>query len=278
LTVTNLTIAASTNLTISIATNYLVTVMTNIEPSTPGVAIAPAGEATEFPAVPPPPETNTVLVVTNTGPTFTTNVTVSVAANASATRSPNQNVANVQQVRTIGNQITLRSNNVSFMVLTNLIVTSETNQVVSYATNYTITSVTNIVITPTNGVVYDYFLYTELTPPPDFTLASGESLILLVDGVRYGFTTGTSGTAFIGRKGFVSGLYRAPGEVLVAIGNAREVKVRFKGVSSVIERNMSASSRANFRWYLAKYFVPPPVPALPEKMAAVADQPQSSNR
>jgi hypothetical protein len=275
--VTNLTVAPNTNLTISIATNYLVTSMTNILPAFGGATVS-AGEGTEAPVVPPPPETNTVLVMTNPGPTFSTNVTVSVAANASATRSPNQNAANAQQVRTVSNQITTSSNNISVSVLTNYVVTSETNHVISYATNVAVISMTNIMVMPTNGVVYDYFLYTELTPPSDFTLAPGESLILLVDGVRYGFTTSTSGTAFVGRRGFTSGLYRVPGEVLVAIANAQEVKVRFKGVNSVIEREMSASSRENFRKYLAKYFVPQPTPAVPEKMAAAGAPFQSSTR
>src|SRR6185369_12424363 len=128
--------------------------------------------------------------------------------------------------------------------------------VVSYVTNYHILSVTNVVVAPTNFLAHDYFLYTELTPPPDFTLQSGESLVLLVDGTRYGFVQSQSGTAFVGRPGFNSGLYRVSPEVLVAIANAKEVRIRFKGANSSIERTMSANSRQNFRTFLLKYFSP----------------------
>jgi len=265
-TVTNLTVIPNTNLTISIATNYLVTSMTNFAPALGGAGSA--GESTEVAAVAPPAETNTVLAVTNPGPTFSTNVTVSLSANGSATRAPNQNAANAQQVRTVSSQITTSSNNISVSVLTNFVITAETNQIITFATNLAVSTFTNVMVTPTNGVVYDYFLYTELTPPSDFVLAPGESLILLVDGVRYGFAPSTSNTAFVGRRGFTSALYRTSGEVLVAIANAQEVKVRFKGLNNVIERDMSAGSRENFRQYLARYFVPQTPEAKPAKMAA----------
>ena len=61
----------------------------------------------------------------------------------------------------------------------------------------------------------------------EFTLASGESLVLVVDGVRHGFASTNSNTAFIARKGFTSTLHKVPPEVLVDIANARQVKVRF---------------------------------------------------
>ena len=151
--------------------------------------------------------------------------------------------------------------------MTNLVLTIETNLVVNYLTNSSVTASTNLVLTPANGVVYDYFLYSELVPPPDFTLAQGESLILLVDGVRYGFTPGQSGTAFVARKGYTSTLYRVPPEVLVAIANAKQVRVRCKGVNNVVERQLSSRSTANFRQFVAKYFAPPaPLPA-PKKVA-----------
>jgi hypothetical protein len=91
---------------------------------------------------------------------------------------------------------------------------------------------------------------------------------MLVDGVRYGFSPSPSSTSLVGRRGYNSTLYRVPPEVFVAIANAKVVKLRFKGVSSVVEREMNASSRKHFRQFLAKYFVPAAPPAAPAKMAA----------
>jgi hypothetical protein len=265
--VTNQTVVAVTNQTISVATNFLFTVMTNLSPLAPGSVVAAPG--TENVVATSPPETNAVLAVTNTGPALSTNVTVSVAANQSATIAPNQTAANSQLVRTFNNQLTTSSNNLTIAMMTNLVVTADTNQTVNFVTNSSIASVTNVIITPTNFLAYDYFLYTEMTPPPDFTLASGESLILLVDGVRYGFTQGQSGTAFVGRKNITSGLYRVPPEVLVAIANAKEVRIRFKGANSVVERTMNDNSKQNFKTFLVRYFsTEPTLDSSKKKMAA----------
>ena len=268
--VTNQTVTAVTNQTVSVATNFLFTVMTNLAPLTPGPLPAPGAENAVATS---PPETNAVLAATNTGPALSTNVTVSLAANQSATTSPNQTAANSQLVRTINNQFTTSSNNLTIAVMTNLIVSADTNQTVNYVTNSSIASITNIVITPTNLLAYDYFLYTEMTPPADFTLASGESLILLVDGVRYGFAQGQSGTAFVGRRNFMSGLYRVPPEVLVAIANAKDVRIRFKGVNSVVERTMNDSSKQNFKTFLVRYFSTEPTLESPKKKMATAVAP-----
>jgi hypothetical protein len=255
--VTNHTVNAITNQTISIATNFLFTTMTNVAPPIPGTAGSPQPEGD---AVIISAETNTVLAVTNTGPSVTTNLTVSLASNQSATTAPNQSGANNQFVRTYNNQITTASNNLTVSLMTNLVVTAETNQIVSYVTNYSFTTVTNTIITPTNFLAHDYFLYTEMTPPPEFTLQSGESLVLLVDGVRYGLSQSPSTTAFAGRKGYISGLYRVPPEVIVAIANAEEVRIRFKGVNSLIERTMNGRSKQNFKTFLVRYFVNDPAP------------------
>jgi len=265
--VTNATVNAITNQTISIATNLLFTTMTNLAPQLPGSH--GAGQTAEDVAATAAAETNTVVVVTNVGPTVTTNVTVSLAANQSATTAPNQTAANNQFVRTFNNQITTASNQLTISLMTNLVVTAETNQVISYSTNFTVVSVTNTTITPTNYLAHDYFLYTELIPPSDFTLQSGESLVLLVDGVRYGFGQTPSATAFIGRRGYTSGLYRVPPEVLVAIANAKEVRIRFKGTASTVERTMNESSKRNFKTFLVRYFAPEPTPdEASNKMAA----------
>lgn len=262
---TNQAVHAITNQTVSVATNLMVTSMTNLSPALP---LPPPPAAVENPGG-AAAETNGVAVVTNPAAALSTNATVSVANNASGSISPNQRTSNQQHIRTINNQLTTTSNNLSIAWMTNLVVTAETNLVVNYVTNTSVVSVTNVIITPTNGVAYDYFLYSELIPPPDFTLAPGESLILLVDGVRHGFSQGQSGTAFVARKGFTSSLYRVPPEVLVAIANARDVRVRFRGVNSVVERTLSRSSRQNFREFVAKYFAPPTAAGSQEKLAGI---------
>jgi hypothetical protein len=281
--VTNQTITPITNLTISTSSNFVYTLMTNLEPAQPSpVPIQPVGDAAAGTAgaggagaggAAPGAgaagaEPNVAATPTNAPPSITTNTTVSLANNATTTVAPNQRTANNQLLRTLNNQLNTRSNNLTISALTNLVTSAETNQVVSYVTNTAVISVTNFIVTPINGVAYEYFLYTELIPPPDFILAPGESLILLVDGVRHGFSPSQSGTALAGRRGYNSNLYRVPPEVFVAIANAKVVKVRFKGVNSVVEREMSSASRQHFREFLAKYFAPASPPAAPAKMAA----------
>jgi len=268
--VTNQTISAITNQTISIATNFLFTTMTNLSPQQPGVQAAPADEAAVAAAA--AAETNTFVAVTNPGPSLSTNFTLSVANNQSATTAPNQASANSQLVRTLNNQITTQSNNLTISLMTNLVVTAETNHVITYVTNYSIANVTNVLITPTNFFAREYYLYTELLPPSDFTLQTGESLVLLVDGIRYGLSQ-TPSPSFTGRKGFTSGLYRVPPEVLVAIANAQDVKIRFRGTTSMLERTMNTGSKQNFKTFLLKHFT--------EEPASTADTqsaPARSNR
>ena len=253
--VTNQVVNAITNQTISSSTNSFVTTVTS--PTAPVVAQQPqpvqgtgVGEAAD-PAL---GDAATLPPLTNAPATVSTNLTVSLASNQSGSAGPNQATANNQIVRTFNNQVTTTSNNLSVTLATNLVVSSETNEVVNYVTNTYFTAVTNTIIVPTNYLASDYFLYTEMTPPSDFTLQSGESLVLLVDGVRYGFSQSQPAAAFVGRKGFATGMYRVPPQVLVAIANAQEVRLRFKGVNSVIERDMNQSSRENFKTFLLRYF------------------------
>ena len=268
-TITNSVVTAVTNQTISLSTNLLYTVMTNLAAQTPGPSVTtPEAEAAAAATI----ETNTIASILPSGPSLSTNITISLANNQSSTATPNQTAANAQQVRTFNSQITTASNNLSISLLTNIVVTGDTNIIVAYVTNYSVAQVTNVVIFPTNYLAREYYLYTEMTPPADFTLQSGESLILLVDGVRYGLTQTPSSGTFIGRRRFTSGLYRVFPETLVAISNAKDVRVRFKGVNSAIERSMSSGSRQNFKDFLVRYFAPEPIIIMPAQKVATANQ------
>jgi hypothetical protein len=268
--VTNANIVAITNEVITIATNYLFTAMTNVAPQIGATGPLTEEAAAAAAATVPTNDTPTTVVQTNPGPAFTTNATVSLARNNSASTGPSQKGLNAQAVQTYNNQITTQSSNVTVTVMTNLVITMETNATIAYLTNTTISSVTNTTIAPVNEMAHDYFLYTELVPPADFVLPSGESLILLIDGTRYGFTAAQSGTAFVGRKGFTSTLYKATPDVLVAIANAQEVRIRLKGTTSTIERTMNQSSRRNFKTFLVRYFSPPVDSAPPPPATAAA--------
>jgi hypothetical protein len=122
--------------------------------------------------------------------------------------------------------------------------------------------------------IHDYYLYTEFTPPPDFTLQSGESLVLLVDGVRHGLAPTNSQTSFVARKGFQSNLYRVPPELLADIANAKEVKLRLKGVNAVLERDLNYWSRKNFRQFLLRYFSPEPAGEVETQQTKTSSNPE----
>ena len=271
---TNHIVNAITNQTITVSTNFLVTTMTNLVPvipSQPPAATAPptAGGEGADPAPAALTDAATLPPLTNTPTQISTNLTATIAKNQTASTSPNQATANNQIIRTLNNQISTTSNNLTVVMMTNLVVTADTNEVVNYVTNYTVSSMTNVTIIPKNTLVHDYFLYTEMTPPSDFTLQSGESLVLLIDGERYGLTQSPPASGFVGRKGFTTGMYRVQPEVLVAIANAQEVRLRFRGVNSAIEREMNQSSRDNFKKFLLHYFTnQPEVPGAPARNEA----------
>jgi hypothetical protein len=244
--VTNVTVVTITNLMVTMGTNTSRTLATNVAALPPATTAAPPTD-TEV-------AEGTQVVVT--APPNTTNETVTTASNLVLSKAPNQSSFVVSVQTQLSRQVTVSTNNISITAAENETRSFETNQVLTLQTNLTVVPVTNVVVTETNLLLRDYFLYTEVTPPPDFVLAPGESLVLLVDGVRHGFAPATSGTVFVSRKGYLSTLYRVPPELLVDIANAREVKVRIRGVNSVIERTMNTASRNTFKKFLAKYFVP----------------------
>ena len=104
----------------------------------------------------------------------------------------------------------------------------------------------------------DHFLLLEHTPIPEFTLASGESFNLLVDGTRHAFAPTNSPAAIVSRPGFTTLTFRATPQLFVDIANARNVELRLKGMANVVEKRLSRASVGEFKTYLLKYFQQPP--------------------
>lgn len=233
---TNIALNYLTNQTVSLTTNQQQTLATNLVAAPPRVADTNAPETIIAPA--------------------STNLSVTTASNVSATRAGNGTTtsANFQTQRS--RQVTTTDNNVSITTADNQLVTAETNLVVTVLTNMTLTSVTNLAVILTNLPVQDHFLVLEYTPPTDFTLAPGESLVLLVDGARYQLAPGTTQCVLVPRKGFSVVAYKATPQLFVDLANAKQVKLRVKGTSQIIERAMSQASRTNLKKFLVKFFAP----------------------
>ena len=103
----------------------------------------------------------------------------------------------------------------------------------------------------------DYYLVMELTPSPDFTLqSSGESLVLLIDGVRYGFAATNTVTPLVGRPGIQTAVYRVSGDLLVKIANAEELRIRLKGTANVMDELAPTSVAENFKRWMLDRFTP----------------------
>jgi hypothetical protein len=262
--VTNQVVKFSTNSVVSYVTNSVSTSATNTVSTLatnqiPLPTVSPAILSTNEESAPvvlahPAPEP------ANSGLTRTSDSSVSLSA------GNNQSVLslNTQSSVSFNNQSMTTHSNVAISTASSQLIRTESNQTVTAVTNFLVTSVTNQIILFTNLLIYDHLLYTEVTPPADFTLAPGDSLVLLVDGTRYAFSATSSTAAPFGRPGFSCTLYKVTPEVLVAIANAQEVRIRLRGVTSVIERTMNQASRQRFKAFLAKYYTPESVnPELP---------------
>lgn len=104
----------------------------------------------------------------------------------------------------------------------------------------------------------DYFLVAEFTPSPDFTLqSSGESLILLIDGVRHGFTSTNSQHVVKSRPGVVAALYPVAPELLIQIANAQDVRMRLRGTTSVVDERVPAVVQSTLRDWMLRTFTAP---------------------
>jgi hypothetical protein len=243
--VTNVTLSYVTNVSFTLSTNRQCVLATNEVAALPPPTAADTNNAVETAAVSAAP-----------APPAGTNVSLTTAHNTVLSKAGNQTVltASLQQQRS--RQVTTSHGNSVVTAADNDNITTETNLVVTVLTNLTVTSVTNLTVTLTNQPVHDCFLTVEYTPPPDFALQSGESLILLVDGVRHPLTQATPASVLVPRRGFSAAMYRATPQLLVDIANARHVRLRLKGANAVIEKGMNFRSRTNFREFLVNYFNP----------------------
>lgn len=181
--------------------------------------------------------------------------TISTSSTESTAIAPNQSVSsrNVQKVLLVTAQSLVNTGTNSLTVGTNQTITIETNIIVTTLTNYLVSPVTNVTVLGGDKPVHTYYLVTELSPA-DFTLQSGESLVLLVDGLRYSFSPAQPQTSIKPRTGFLTTYYKVPPQVIVGIANARKVSIRIKGASGLIERNLSNVGRKNFRRFLISRF------------------------
>ena len=248
---TNVSLAYITNTTVTVTTNENRTSATNLTATIP----PPALSVTETNDPAASGETNQVVIAAPPSSSSTNN-SVSNTRNSTLSKAPSQVSTTINQQTLLTLQVTVSTNNVSVTSAETQAISAETNVVVTTVTNTAITARTNAVVTHTNLVLRDYFIYAELTPPPDFTLAGGESLVVVADGVRYGFTQATTTAALTSRRGFSTYSYKAPPQALVDIANAKTVKVRLRGNSSVIEKKMSHHARNSFRHFILKYFTP----------------------
>ena len=181
--------------------------------------------------------------------------TISTSSSESIATAPNQSVSsrNVQKVLLVTGQALVNTGTNSLTVGTNQTITIETNTVVTTLTNYIVSPVTNVTVLSGDKPVHSYYLVTELSPA-DFTLQSGESLVLLVDGTRYSFAPTQPQTSIKPRPGFLTTYYKVPPQVIVGIANAHKVSMRIKGTSGLIESNLGNVARKSFRKFLTSRF------------------------
>ena len=252
-----------TNKAVNYVTNYVVTSVTNLTVSTSAnQQIASATNAMTLPSATFVPaavagETNQSTANVNSPNNSTANgETISTTSNQSVAASPNQKVTSgtVQTVRMLNNQVTVATNNLSITSGTNQIITFETNYVITTFTNQSVLPLTNVTVVSPEQPLADYYLFTEITPPPDFMLSPGESLVLLIDGDRHAFAPTPPRSGWATRRGFLTTFYKVPADVLIGVANAGEVKLRIKGNNSTIERQLSRSSRQEIREFLLKHF------------------------
>lgn len=246
---TNAIVSLTTNLVVTSMTNQTVTSSSNRQFASLTNAVAAPSPSAESNAAP--------AMASSPGNSSASGVTTATTQNESLATAPNQLVrsGSIQVVTTLNTQATTGKDLLSITSGTNEVITVETNYIVTTITNQVVTPVTNVVVKTSEHPVADYYLYTEIAPA-DFPLAPGESLIVLADGVRYGCASATPQTAWESRRGYLTTYYKVAPDVILAIANAQEVKLRIKGTTGTLERKMSRGSRANFREFLLRNFGP----------------------
>lgn len=247
---TNLNVTSVTNVTITTSANQQLAGNTNLT-----VVPAPPGESAAD-SILDATTNSTVFVVGNTPADSTGGgLSVSTTRNESIVNSPNQNVVSrtFQKVTMVNLQATVNSTNQSVTGGTNLLTTVETNYLITTLTNQMVAPITNVTVISLDRPLYDYYLYTEIAPA-DFSLLSGESLVVLIDGERHSFAPTQPVSSQDSRRGFLTTFYRVSPEVLADLANAREVKMRLKSATGGLERTLSSSCRQQFRTFLKDHF------------------------
>lgn len=100
-----------------------------------------------------------------------------------------------------------------------------------------------------------YYLYTEVIPPADFSLQTGESLVINVDGEVLSYAPVGAPTAFTGRKRFITTFYKVPATTLTKLAQSSEARMRVKGTTSVIDKKLSARNIRRFSEFVQKYSI-----------------------
>jgi hypothetical protein len=246
---TNQTVLPVTNVSVSYVTNEIVTTVASFNRS---VSTNQLPEPTVTTNQVTGAETNLVILITNVPPaSLTTNVTVSEAGSRTGSRGPNLVVTSANAQISTNLQVSLTTNNLSIVSIDYQAVTTETNRTVSALTNAVIALVTNV--TERQDRLTEHFLWLEVAPPPDFVVQTSEPLVLLIDGERHVFPPGNSRAALVGRRGYVSALFKASADTFDRIADATEVLVRVRGSADVIEKRMSRRSLRGFREFLDEH-------------------------
>lgn len=252
---TNVSVTLVTNLSVTSITNQTVTSSISVQEAgntnsiaTP-VSLSGAAEHDDSGQAPVASAISASIPDSSTAGT-----TISRTQNESLAAAPNQSTSSrsVQTVTLLNQQSTSNTNGLAITSGANRTQIVETNWVVTTLTNQVVTPVTNISVLRVSRPAHDYYLWTEVAPA-DFSLAPGENLVLLVDGQRHAFTPTQPVSSSVPRRGYLTTYYKVPAEVMAGIANAQEVRVRIKGTTSVVERNLGPRSLGNIREFAFRH-------------------------
>ncbi len=235
--ITNKVLHYVTNLVVTSGTNYQTALTTNVVQHVPGVETNELSEAIED----------------RSRQTPSTNVSIVLSRGTTFSRGSGQTTLAMLTLRQRSQQTTLPGNGFEVLSLENETLSFETNMVITVHTNFTITAVTNLSILPTNLLVERFYVILEYSPP-DLPIQAGEPLLLRVDGIRYMLEPASPRSPVIPRRGFALTSYHIDPQLLLSIANAKQVKLRIKGINCVIEKDMSFASRARLRGFISSLY------------------------